>query len=1086
MPSMQTLETGFQFKDNPVPLRPTLFIGLGGSGMRTLRALRRQFIMRFGTPHLPCVRYLYLDTDLQGFKDGSTDADVPGVPFDKASETIDLTLPPAQFKHWVENPVANRHIHEWLDPKVVAMGGMEHGASQSRQAGRLAFFAKFPEIRSKLSSLQADLVSADTAERMLAQGFADYHGGGLDVVFLFSLAGGTGAGCFLEMAFLLRHLGMEQWNCPLNIHGYAFLPPLFFPDTSTDEGRKTHANAMASLQGLEYYGSRRDILERADSGSFSLRSKHDFRVQWSAHEPERTIMGPPFQLLYLVDCRTDTSLPLRGPDTQEAFEMVANWHFLKFTGNGFAARLRSDGNNMLPYLAQDVLYLHADPDNPKGPAVHMEQLGQRLCGLGLSRIHVPADEIRRACTMRMGVDLLDLWLRPGDVQGDVGSVTAVLLAELEADRPRMQERILRPDPQTDYRSQARSQVDTSINSLLERLRGAARRQLATAVSEEFVRLRQPVDIPANSEPQQWGFMAHGILVTQLERSRRDSAQRLAERLRVWLDQSSKGLQWTRRMLDELDKLLTLEMGELELQEQREGKLAGLELERLKKLNKHIKDEQATWFTQRSSLTALLDTLRASETDYLMARLRELACRTAKEHHKWLQGQLHAERDKLARLVEHLREARGSLQTDLEAADRGSSSVTEVKLHNPGDYLAYYRIQAPGDPESTPIVKSHLEELQKQVFSELEWTDSVVHHVTGLVDLPAYVKLCSWETLKAHVVKRARDWFSPTANRMDLNLADHLARLDEARRKEYLDKLAQWSQPWTHVPADSGLHTHRILRIGRHPDHDRHPIFQTMIRHLSATAGTTIAAPTLLDGERDALWVASEVYGLPAFSVFNIGSYREAYQASLGGGDTQRHITRHIHRFPSVQHLSDPEVKQHLYAVRILLGCVLTGVISVKVLQDESGFRHCEFSFQDRTEAPEVAVNLLHWEQALKLLKGSPRYLEYLERQLSLRMAALGPVEREALVLALYHMKQARGLFSRRSVNDVNNPQLHIICAEHTICDRLMKEWAGHLGWTTEDIVARFSGLDANALANRLDTVEDDQMVLHIPRQEELD
>jgi hypothetical protein len=670
MPSIQTLETGFHFRDNPVPLRPTLFIGLGGSGMRTLRALRRQFIMRFGTPHLPCVRYLYLDTDLQGFKDGSADADVPGVPFDSASETLDLTLPAAQFKQWVENPVANRHIHEWLDPKVVAMGGMEHGASQSRQAGRLAFFAQFEDIRVKLSSLQTDLVNTDTAERMREMGFSDYHGGGLDVVFLFSLAGGTGAGCFLDMAFLLRHLGTEKWNCPVNIHGYAYLPPLFFPNTSTDQGQKTHANAMAALRELEYYGSRKDILERADGSPFALQSKHDFRVQWSAHEPERTIMGPPFQLLYLVDCQTDTSLPLRGADTQEAFEMVANWHFLKFTGNGFAARLRSDGNNMQPYLAQDVVYMHADPDNPKGPNVHMEQLGQRLCGLGLSRIHVPADEIRRACTMRMGVDLLDLWLRPGELQGDVQSLTVAMLAELGADRPHMMERILRPDAQTDYRNQVRVQVDKGVASLRGQLNSAARRQLAAAVSEEFIRLRNPVDVPANSEANQWGSMAHGILVTQKDRTCKESGVRLAERLRTWLGQGSKGLNWTRRLLDELDKLLVLELVELDRLAERDGKLSGQELGRLKNLNNHIKDEQATLLTQRASLSALLDSLRACETEYMSARLREMACRTAKEHHLWLQAQLRAENARLARLVEELRNVRAALLVDLEAADRG--------------------------------------------------------------------------------------------------------------------------------------------------------------------------------------------------------------------------------------------------------------------------------------------------------------------------------------------------------------------------------------------------------------------------------
>src|ERR1043165_7292995 len=50
-------------KDKAGAIRPTLFIGIGGTGKEILFRLRRKFFERFGDVRLPCVAYLWLDTD---------------------------------------------------------------------------------------------------------------------------------------------------------------------------------------------------------------------------------------------------------------------------------------------------------------------------------------------------------------------------------------------------------------------------------------------------------------------------------------------------------------------------------------------------------------------------------------------------------------------------------------------------------------------------------------------------------------------------------------------------------------------------------------------------------------------------------------------------------------------------------------------------------------------------------------------------------------------------------------------------------------------------------------------------------------
>src|SRR5882724_8500300 len=44
-------------------IRPTLFIGLGGTGKEVLLRLRRKFYERLGQPGLPCTAYMWIDTD---------------------------------------------------------------------------------------------------------------------------------------------------------------------------------------------------------------------------------------------------------------------------------------------------------------------------------------------------------------------------------------------------------------------------------------------------------------------------------------------------------------------------------------------------------------------------------------------------------------------------------------------------------------------------------------------------------------------------------------------------------------------------------------------------------------------------------------------------------------------------------------------------------------------------------------------------------------------------------------------------------------------------------------------------------------
>src|ERR1035437_7276495 len=63
------------------PIRPTLYIGLGGTGKEVLLRLRRRFYERFRTGVLPCTRFLWMDTDTR-------DLDARGKAFDAALSSV--------------------------------------------------------------------------------------------------------------------------------------------------------------------------------------------------------------------------------------------------------------------------------------------------------------------------------------------------------------------------------------------------------------------------------------------------------------------------------------------------------------------------------------------------------------------------------------------------------------------------------------------------------------------------------------------------------------------------------------------------------------------------------------------------------------------------------------------------------------------------------------------------------------------------------------------------------------------------------------------------------------------------------------
>jgi len=1088
----RTITTGFTRQDADIPVRPTLLIGLGGTGMEVLKRLRRLFILRHGSAGLPCMRYLWMDTDKTAIDDGGKDSRIPGVKFN-ANEFIDLTLPATSFRHLVDSPNQYRHIHSWLDPKVQAMPDIVNGASQNRQAGRLTFFAHYAEIQNRILQLVADLTSASVSNQMTrsvdqgGMGYANYDSTTLEIILVNSLAGGTGAGCFLDLAFFLKNQIGRGWQCATQISCYAFLPRIFFNNPlDNGQGQTTHANAMAALRELEYYSSRRDKLDK-EAGQVQLASKHDYRVKWDPNGDDLTIIGPPFDLMYLVDNQTDKSAPLTGTHVKEAYEMVANRLFMAYSESGFAVKLRSTGNNMRGFLAQDVLFIHQDNN---GNDLHMEQFGQRFCSLGLSRVYVPADEIRRACGARMSRDLLDHWLRDRSLEGNAREVTNSLFTDFELDLKHMMGRHTKEDA-SDWRAFVAGEVNKANQDLQQSLGGTERKQLDKRVNQHYSRINALFEIKANQPPQQWGKVA-AALEHDLPKKAQDHTENLVERrLREWFAQPHRGIRFSQAALARIVTDLSPQIEDLRARADKKRKAAEREKRRIQKYMTYLRDEQIVFPCQRSSLKALLSAITESLDKHYSRRIDTIALERTIAHHEWLIGYLgqgsHRDPDtnhdiggsgviqRCQTLENELVGIRKAFDDSLANTDRGQAVLSEYRIYESGDYEQYYYFQPPGTGNRVPIGSEQLNQLELAVFQETG--------IESLADLPKFFEQRGIGPLRLSIEALSFDWFTPIRNQMDLDLRTHLNRLEDPQIASIKETLSSWGEPWAQVPWDSNISMQKLLVIGLHPDHQQNEVLAGIADFIQDNSMNCVTQD-VLEGDRDSLWVSTEVYGLPAYSVRNIEQYREAYERELRRS-SERHSTCHVHLFPSIQFMGDSEVQRHIEVIETILNSVLLRIVDVNlVTHSRSGLRHCEFSFIDRSVASPVEVQLSHWDQALRLLKKHEAWTESLDSERLLRLNKLRKNDPLAhrLLLAMHQMIKAGKRFGRRFINDVSDTNIEVISAEFTVLNKLVQQLLAKRGWSVMELNDYVDSLEEQEITDQLEKIADDSMILLVPME----
>lgn len=281
-------------------IAPHLFIGLGGCGSQIVNEIARKLKRRKNEydRYRNLVHFFAFDTDMGELK---------------KCEAVDQWVPISQFdkRQFVEHAFGMRGSDEdelftsWWPEYYQPRATTGAGAGQIRIESRLSVYRTLKALPQYITAVRNAVRRAyDAGER-----FRDVDKQPMVHIYA-SLAGGTGSGSFLTMAYLMRDIMLPHQN-PIVVGSFV-LPGVFngmgLPSQQLD---KIMANGYAALMELEY------LQGASDTPAGKIRFQYDP----NAKEPILVTHGP-FNQVYLVDDVGKLSAVLSDP--REVYPHIAD------------------------------------------------------------------------------------------------------------------------------------------------------------------------------------------------------------------------------------------------------------------------------------------------------------------------------------------------------------------------------------------------------------------------------------------------------------------------------------------------------------------------------------------------------------------------------------------------------------------------------------------------------------------------------------------------------------------------------------------------------------------------------------------
>lgn len=1012
---------------------PTILIGLGGSGKEVLLRLRRRFYERYGVFGFPTMAYLWVDTDTQNTDiDGQVlDHIMESVVFQQ-EERVNASIPGGSFKEYFRNQRSSPHIFNWLDQKLSAQGQVLNGAGQVRPLGRLAFFHSYTNILNRLNEAWAKVRDDAAHQEMLNRYKIEVDAGALDVILVFSVAGGTGSGMFLDMAFLCR----EALKDP-NITGYLMLPSIFAD--SINANKKIFANGYAALKELEYYSWRKDVdpegTGAANKAAAAL-SQHDFLADWGNTGFQKkikptAIMAPAFNTCYLIDNVTQGGGTIRPGDKKYLCDMIAENIFLNFSAEEFSRAKDSVRSNLEQYLGKP-LYYHYDGYGAEGG--YTELLSQRFSTMGFSKLFVPVDRIRRACGYQLALDLIGRWLTPNvmteiELQHQMENQE---LRKLELSAGGTDDNFLKPlrrVGESTFDDEIRGEVSHWRESLLVQANTEKKPALYTTIPKlmkDFA--KKNFERADATRPENWGTYVISLeqnrerLISALcgefdpAGTRRAGADgKILERVKVWLKDDRVRLDQSVGLLKVLGKILDRHVDELysKAKQANERKVVNA-LEEIKLKLEMVRDEESGLIVQRRSLRALVEQICDHIRDYFIARMNVFVLtaaidtiqRSLKPYvgteiiRQDEQGKDVVDRAGLILELWLLREELGGVNTDVRARFESFEKVEQhliyENLYQRGMFRDYYMIQ---QNELKYPVSQKLLELESLFFQQLGKDNAY--------DLRDMIKTQGRKTFLGKMDDFCYRQFQQLEVDADVLELFRKTYNDPTERRRRLQRFVKNGSVWLQMSTKAGnseqLKDNRAdtalisKSVGAEDNDENQEIYKTLSSLVSAA---DYRQPDIrLTTRSDAIFLYTEYAGIPLAYVNGLDKYYEDAYLPLVREGTQLHIDYREEKFTDILIKSSEEIDRMLRANQALLVGMILRTVAVSL--DAEG--DASFSFKAYRDGVAREQPLGNRRLAVETLKRNDTVLDSIETENIRRRTQMNPDERlKFCALLAYH------------------------------------------------------------------------------------
>ena len=344
----------------------TLIIGIGGVGSRIATNIYKQFMER--QPSKTAIanfKCLCFDTDAGDIKEYLKVLPRDCVVQTSSSESITVN-------QYIDRIKDKTEVESWFDTssEVIMKMKLNEGAGQVRMASRLAYMSAISE--EKLSVINRSIIS------LLETDPERHNGNDIKVHIICSLAGGTGAGSFLQTAYCVKDIMRSQNIGAPIITGYFVLGDVLCHDKVANLNEKQKENTRSNT-----YACMKELAAFTHQKESQLIKEIDFEYK-IGQEDRHLPPYDPYDQCYMIDF-TSTDGGNIG-DMKVYYDQVKDFVYM----NAFSPM----GDTQRSLLINDTIQ-----------KIQTEGKG-RFAAIGVSKMIFPVDDLYEYFAIQRLVDNL--------------------------------------------------------------------------------------------------------------------------------------------------------------------------------------------------------------------------------------------------------------------------------------------------------------------------------------------------------------------------------------------------------------------------------------------------------------------------------------------------------------------------------------------------------------------------------------------------------------------------------------------------------------------------------------------------------